>query len=282
MTTQLQPDQQETINHEVLPLAKTSLIIKSSEDETRVVSAVRSAEELMTRIEERFHPSANRETAYRAYEQALDTEKAFYDELKKLKKEGTANVKTWRANETLRIQNEAREAQERQAQKEREEQAKRDAEAKAAQEAADRETLAEFQRLEAEKKKNQEIQAAAEAAGNVKVAGIAAKEVAKLEGEHQKVQETYEKKTEQIQTAATAPLPTPTFKPTPAAMKTVKVVWKARVTNQKLACDSIAAGLIPWSAVEFKLKALNELGASYTAGMKIPGIEFVPDTNARV
>lgn len=282
MTMQLQPDQQETINHEVMPLAKTSLVVRNAEDEARVVAAVRAAEELMERIEDRFHPSANRETAYRAYEQALDTEKAFYEGLKKLKKEGAANVKTWRANEALRIQREAREAQERQAQKEREEQAKRDAEARAAQEEADRKAVEEFQRIEAEKKKSLELQQQAEASGNAKVAGIAAKEVARLEGQEQAVQEEHAKKSDEIQTKAQMPLNVPAFKPTPAVMKTVKVVWKARVVNQKLACDSIAAGLIPWSAVEFKLNALNELGKAYTDGKKIPGIEFFPDTNSRV
>jgi len=57
-----------------------------------------------------------------------------------------------------------------------------------------------------------------------------------------------------------------------------KLVWRARVVNQLMACQSIAQGLIPCNAVEFKQAALNDLAKMYEANqVKVPGIEFTQD-----
>lgn len=282
MANDLLPEQKTTLELEVLPLANKVIVVKNQEDRALVVADIRSAELLAEKIEERFHPTANKVTAYRAYEQALDTEKQFYNPINAFIKKAKEIVKSFDTSETLRIQREAREAEERQRQKEREEQAKRDAELKAAQEEADRKAVEEFQRIEAEKQKNLELQKQAEAAGNTKVAGIAAKEVAKLEGEEQKVQAEHEETVAKIEQKKEEPLPTFTFKTTPQAAQAKKLVWKAKVINPLLACQSVGAGLIPTSAVEFKASVINDLGKSYVEGQKVPGIQFYQETSGRI
>ena len=72
----------------------------------------------------------------------------------------------------------------------------------------------------------------------------------------------------------------PTFTPPPQPVK--KLIWKARVVNPLLACQSIGSGVVPTSVVEFKQAALNDLGKMYDGKTKIPGFDFYQDVASRI
>lgn len=282
-TLQLEPEQKKTIEIEVMPLAHRTLnlAVRSPEERTVLVSEIKAAEELKARIEIKFHPTANKIATREVYEAALDTEKQFYGPIDAFVIAGKKAVKLWDTEETLRVQREIREAQEKKDQQEREEKAKRDAEIQAEKDAEEKRQLAEFERLEEEKKKKQALQQSATESGNVKVAGIAAKEVAKIEGQIEQVQKEGAEKLEEIERKAEeAPAPKFNFTPPPQPLK--KLVWKAKVTNALLACRSIGEGLIPFDAVEFKQSALNDLGKKHDGITKIPGIEFTQESTGRI
>ena len=151
----MEPEQKQTINLEITPLAKRvgNLTVRNQSDRAVLVIDVKAAEELKKRIEEKFHPSANKVAAREVYEASLDTEKQFYLPIDTFIMAGKKEIKTFDTNETIRIQREQREAQEKQEQAEREAKAKREAEAKALQEAEEKRILEEAQKLEPEAEK---------------------------------------------------------------------------------------------------------------------------------
>lgn len=83
MTLQLQEDQKKTLNSEVVPMLANAkgLEIKIDEHKRIAIEFRKGIKELKEKIEVTFHPTKNKQDAYRAYENALDTEKAFYNPL---------------------------------------------------------------------------------------------------------------------------------------------------------------------------------------------------------
>lgn len=278
-------EQKQFIDHEVIPvgLRATGLVVKSIEERALLVTDIKNAEDLMERIEEKFHPTANKKAAYATYEAALDTEKQFYEGIKLFVSNGKKVVKTWDTNETLRIQKEQRDAQEKKEREEKAEKARKDAEAQAAIEEEERKQLAEFERLEKEKKEKLALQQSAAESGNSKVAGIAAKEVAKIEDKIADVQTQGAQKIEEIKAKAEEPTPAPMqpkFTPPPAPVK--KLVWKARVTNLMKLCRSIGIGDVPFTVVEIRQGELNDFAKKYDGTTKIEGLEFYQESIGRM
>jgi len=282
-TLQLEEEQKQTIETEISPLLEKArcLVVKNQGERMEAVNFLKGLKILKDKIEERFHPTQNKKMAYETYSASLDTEKAFYEPIDNAERISKRTVKDFDTSETLRIQREAREAEEKRLQQEREETAKREAEAKAEQEAEEKRQLEEFERLEEEKKKKQELQQAATEAGNAKVAGIAAKEVTKIDSQIERVVEESDKKIEEIQRKAEeSPAPKMKFTPPPAPTK--KLVWKARVTNMMKLCRSVGAGDVPFNVVEARGSALNDFAKSHDGKTKIEGIEFYQESTGRI
>jgi hypothetical protein len=221
-------EQVTVIKTEVEPMLDKakSLVVKDKDTKEQAVGFIKTLKDFKEKIEERFHPTANKQTAYKAYDGALATEKAFYSPIDTAIKLVSDNVKTFERDEALRIQREAQ--------------------------------LAEAKRQEEERKERERLEAQAKKA------------------EEKGKTEKAEALREQAETVTIAP----TFTPPPQPVK--KLIWKARVVNPILACQSIGAGLIPFNLVEFKVSALNDLGKSYDGKAKIAGIEFYQDVNARI
>ena len=151
----------------------------------------------------------------------------------------------------------------------------------AAQEAEERRQLEEFERLEKEKKEKLALQQAAMDSGNAKVAGIAAKEVAKIDNQIQTVAEEGQRKIEEIQAKAEE-IPAPALKFTPPPPPTKKLVWKARVTSMMKLCKSVAAGDVPFNVVEVQQAKLNDFAKGYDGSTRIEGLEFYQESTGRL
>jgi hypothetical protein len=106
--TNIQEEQKKTIEQEILPLQQrtASLVVKSHEERASLSQDVRNAEDLMRRIEERFHPTANKESAHSAYKAALDTEKAFYGPITAFIESAKRAGRKWDTDEAIRVENE--------------------------------------------------------------------------------------------------------------------------------------------------------------------------------
>lgn len=280
---QLETEQKQVLETEISPILETakSMVVKNQEQRSFAASFIAQLKDLKENIETRFHPTANKKKAYEVYESLLATERAFYNPIAEAEAIAKKSVRDFDTSETLRIQREQREAQEKEEQKEREEKAKREAEAKAEQEAEEKRQLEEFERLEEEKRKKIALQQSATESGNAKVAGIAAKEVAKIESEIQKVSEEGEKKLDEIkQKAEEAPALKMAFKPAPMPVK--KLVWKARITNMMKVCRAIGSGDVPFNVVEVRQSALNDFAKDYDGKTKIEGLEFYQESTGRI
>jgi hypothetical protein len=279
----LQPEEKQTIETEITPLAlrANNLIVKNREERGALASDIKAAADLKEKIEEKFHPTSNKVKARETYEAALDTEKQFYEPINRFITAGKGAIKHFDTQEAIKIQREEREAREREEQKEREAQAQREAEARAAQEAEEKRLIEEFQKIEDERKQKEELAKKATESGNSKVAGIAAREVAKLDQELKKTQEEGQRRLDEIKEKAEAPV-MEVLKFNKPAKASAKLVWKARVKNPLLACRSVGDGLIPFSAVEFKQSALNDLGKNYDGKTPVPGIEFYQEASSRI
>lgn len=283
MSKVIEGEEKQTLELEVMPLRNKaiSLVVKSHDERAMVVTDVKNARVLREKIEERFHPTANKVAAYEVYQATLDTEKQFYEPIDLFIKNGTQAVKSWDTSETLRIQRQQREEQDKKDQAEREEKAKRDAEEKAAIESEEKRQLEEFERLEKEKKAKEDLQKAATDSGNVKVAGIAAKEVAKIEGQIADVQQQGAANIAAIhEKAAEPPAEKVKFNPPPAPIK--KLVWKARVVNMMKLCNSVASGDVPFTVMAVSQSELNDFAKKYDGSKKIPGLEFYQEATGRI
>lgn len=283
MPMEIEVEKRQTIEFEVSPLERRAgtLVVRTSEDRVTLVHDIKDAEALKERIEEKFHPTANKVAAREVYEGALDTEKQFYAPIDLFITNGKRAVKVWDTNETLRIQRQQREEQDKKDQAEREEKARREAEAKAAQEAEEKRQLEEFERLEKEKKAKLDLQKAAEESGNAKVAGIAAREVAKLENQIETVKQEGAEKIAEIREKAEAPAPEKVkFQPPPEAVK--KLITKGRVINMTKLCRAIADGLVPFSVVEVRVSELNDFAKKQDPNKKIDGLEFYQEATGRL
>lgn len=279
----LEQEQKQAIETEVSPALEKakSLVVRNHEERSLAAAFIEGLKDMKEKIEERFHPTANKKKSYAVYEDLLETEKAFYVPIDLAIELSRKTVRKFDTDETIRIQREQREAQEKKDQQEREERAKREAEAKAEQEAEERRQLEEFERLEKEKKDKLALQQAATEAGNSKVAGIAAKEIAKIDNQILQVEQDGEKKIEEIQRKA-EDIPAEKLKFTPPPLPTKKLIWKARVTNMAKLCRSIGEAEVPFCVVEIRQSALNDFAKNYDGKTKIEGLEFYQEATGRI
>lgn len=132
----LETEQKHVIETEISPLLSkaSSLVVKSHDDRFSAVSFIKSLKEMKDRIEERFHPTRNKQAAYKAYEVALETEKSFYSPIDEAVKISNAAVKTFDTNEAIRVMREAREAEAKRQESERKEREKLEEQARKAEE----------------------------------------------------------------------------------------------------------------------------------------------------
>ena len=279
----LEVEQKKQIDIEIVPLIERTrnLIVKTHDERGLLVSEIKRVKTLRESYEQQLHLTANRLAAKELYDASRDTEKTVYDPIDNFVIEATKAVKTFDTSESLRIQKEQREIAEKEVQRERESQAQREAEAKAAQEAEERAALAEYERLEAEKEAKKKLQASAEASGNAKVAGIAAKEVAKIDNQIQQVQETHEAKIEEIKAKA-EDVPAPKLHIQAPQNPVKKLAWKARVSNTMKLCRSVVAGDVPFNIIEVSQVELNKFAKGYDGETKIEGLEFYQESTGRL
>ena len=280
----LELEQKQALDTEVVPAARQAVAMVVSNHEERGVAAdfVKGLRELKVKIEERFKPTANRKKAHEIWQDLKETENAFYEPIDQAIETVTKKVRGFDTAEAKRIQDEADRKERERLQREREEKARREAEEKATIEAEERRQLEEFYRIEKEKKAKLELQQTAIESGNVKVVGIAAKEIARLDNEAKKMQEEGAKNIAEIKEKAQEPAPVAPRPVPPPAVAPKKLTWKARIKNPLLACRSVADGLIPFSAVDFKVAALNDLGKNYDGSTPIPGIDFYQEASGRI
>ena len=112
-TLQLDPEQKIAVESEVIPLFETAkaLTVKNPDQRAIAVSFIKQAKEAKEKIEERFHPTKNKQTAYKHYEDLLLTEKAFYAPIDEAVKIVNETVKKFDLEESKRVQREAEEAE---------------------------------------------------------------------------------------------------------------------------------------------------------------------------
>jgi len=135
-TSQLTTEQQKTIDTEISPIIREarSLIVKSSDDREYAVGFVKKLKHLRERIEERFHPTSNKQQIYKTYQAAVDTEHAFYDDIDTAGKVTKTLVSKFNLEESLKAQREAAAAEAKRLEAERKEREKLEAQAKKAEE----------------------------------------------------------------------------------------------------------------------------------------------------
>lgn len=275
----LSQEQSQTIETEIHPLQvrAASLVVRNPEERALLVSDVEQAEGLKKRIEERFHPTANRKAADEARDAARDTEKAFYDPIDAFVKNAKVAVRTFDTEEAKRVQRERDDAEAKRLQKEKD-----DAAAKqAAIDAEDARILADAAELQRQKDAAQKIKDDAIDAGNTKLAGIAGKEVSKLAGKIENVMEEGQKKIDTLKTAAEEPpAPPMRFQPPPTPIK--KLVWKARPTNMIALARSVAAGVVPFNVLDVRVSALNDFAKTYDGKSRVEGLEFYQESTGRL
>lgn len=263
----------DTILNEDLPQlhsTTSAIVVKDKESRALAVQHIDTLKEVRVKIEEVFHPTANKVAAYRNYELALDTEKKFYSQIDADIKQLGANVKQHDTAEALRIK---REAEARQAEADRIErerqaaiQAKIDEENRKIQAAKDeelriqREKQAEIDR--ANKKERDRLQAIENERR--------AKEAAELAEKERKAALKTEKLEEKKEAA-----PIPVFTP---PVQTKKLVVKAKVLNVYKLCKLIADGIIPFNVVEVSQANLNSWAKGQDPKTKLDGIEFTEET----
>lgn len=130
MTT-LMTEEKQTIETEIQPiLVKANQItVKNEMQKSNAVILVKTMSELKDRIEDRFHPTKNKETAYKAYQDALDTEKAFYSQLDVSIKQVKQIVKNYETEVAIAQQREAQRLEAERLDRERKEREKLEAKA---------------------------------------------------------------------------------------------------------------------------------------------------------
>ena len=76
----LEQDQKQAIETEVTPYVNKAraMVVKSDEQRVSAVTFGKALKDLKVKIEERFHPTANREKALKLWQDCKETENAFY------------------------------------------------------------------------------------------------------------------------------------------------------------------------------------------------------------
>lgn len=130
MTT-LQLEQKEVIETEITPMLDRArrLSVRTKDDRNFAAGTISFFKEMRERIEETFHPTRNKQTAYKAYSDALETEKAFYGPIEEAEKLTKAAIKTFDTQEAIKAQQEAERLEAERRDKEEKERAKLEARA---------------------------------------------------------------------------------------------------------------------------------------------------------
>lgn len=274
----------------------SEIVVKTPEDRSAAELFVKQLRELKVEIEERFHPTKNKQDARKVYEQLMDAEKAFYVPIDEAIETVRGTVKTYDRKAAL----EARDAQEKADREQREaiekEQDKILQESmrlkREGQNAAD-ELGKASERLAAVKIELEEARerlAKAEGDGDKSAAAVARIEVGakerELKIEQRNVEENQKTTGEKLGAAESlqeqAASVTVEPKPAPVAAQVKKLSWKCKVASTKIACRSIGEGLAPFTMVEFKQAELNKLAKEYDGFTRIPGFDFYEDVSGRV
>lgn len=126
-------EQKQVLTNEIEPIIQKAraLVVKTPEQRTEAVSFADYIKDFKEKIEERFHPTKNKQTAYKAYDDALATEKAFYGPLDEAAKIAKETIKLFDREEAIKAQKAAelaeakRQEEERKAREKLEEQARK-------------------------------------------------------------------------------------------------------------------------------------------------------------
>lgn len=259
-------------------------------------SFVKRLRELKVVIEERFHPTRNKEDARKVWENLVQAEKAFFVPIDEAIEIVRATVKQYDRKAAI----DARDAA-----------AKADQEQKEAVEREQNRILQESMRLKREgQTAAEELSKASERLAAVKIEleearerlakaeadeDKAATQVARIEvsakerelkieernvQEHEKTTGDSLGKAEILQEKAASVTVEP--KAAPVAAPTKKLIWKVRVVSVKIACRSIGEGLAPFTMVDFKQAELNKMAKDYDGQTRVPGFEFYEDVSGRV
>lgn len=135
-TAILEPEEKVVVEKEVLPLIAQAqaLTVKSADDRGMVVRFVDRIKALKTQIEERFHPTRNREAAHKHWQALKETENAFYAPMDRAIEIAKDNIRKFDREEALKVQRQAEEAEAKRRQEEREARERLEAKAKKAEE----------------------------------------------------------------------------------------------------------------------------------------------------
>ena len=119
-------EQKQLMEKEVSPLLQQarSLVVKNVDQKSVAVSFVKKLKEMKDRIEEIFHPTANRAAAHKQWQALKDTENAFYEPLDLAIEEAKKIVNNFDREESIRVQREAEAAEARRQEEERKEREK--------------------------------------------------------------------------------------------------------------------------------------------------------------
>jgi hypothetical protein len=119
----LEQEQKQTIETEIVPALQKarSLVVKNHDHRFEAVGFVKSLKAMKEKIEERFHPTQNKERAYEVYKDLVETEHAFYDPIDEALKVTNGTVKTFDTQEAIKIQRQAQEDKAKRQKAEREE-----------------------------------------------------------------------------------------------------------------------------------------------------------------
>jgi len=135
-TMTLTNDQRKLMDSEVSPMVQKakSVVVTNTAQKSLAIELVKSMKDLRTRIEIKFHITRNKQGAYKTYQDALDTEKSFYDELDTCVKHISQTVKVYERDVSLKAQREVAEAEAKRQETERKEREKLEAKAQKAEE----------------------------------------------------------------------------------------------------------------------------------------------------
>ena len=127
----MEMESKQVIETEIAPMlhrART-LVVRTKEDRDHAAGMVKFMKEMRDRIEETFHPTANREKALRVYQALKDSENAFYGPIDEAEKLTKTAVKTFDTQEAIRAQRDAERLEAERRDKEEKERAKLEAKA---------------------------------------------------------------------------------------------------------------------------------------------------------
>ena len=116
-------EQKQVLETEIAPIIQKAkaLVVKSPEQRIAAVKFADGIDDVKEKIEERFHPTINREKALQIWKDLKDTENAFYEPLDEAKKIIKDTVKAYDREVALKQQKEAELAEAKRLEEERKE-----------------------------------------------------------------------------------------------------------------------------------------------------------------